>query len=79
VNWTFSGTALNGTDFLQLPNGSPFPAGLSEADLTIRPIDDKKVEGNETVVVTLAPGSDYTIGSPDSGTIIIADNDRTKR
>jgi subtilisin family serine protease len=83
VNWTFSGTAANGADFgyfddgefKPLPNGSPFPADQSEADLIITPFDDDLVEGDETVVVTLAPGSDYTIGSPDSGTVMIEDND----
>src|SRR6185436_16271225 len=58
VNWTFSGSALNGADFEQLPTSSPFPAGLAEAYLTIKPIDDTLVEGNETVTVTLAEGSE---------------------
>jgi len=76
VSWTFSGTAVNGTDFQQLPTTSPFPAGLSDADLTITPIDDNQVEGDETVIVTLVAGPGYTVGSPNSATVIIHDNDQ---
>jgi len=76
VNWTFSGTAANGSDFEELPTTSPFPAGLAEADLTITPIDDSVVEGDETVIVTLVAGPGYTVGSPSSATITIADNDQ---
>src|SRR6266700_546643 len=77
VSWTFSGTASNGVDYQQLPTTSPFPAGLADADLTITPIDDNQVESDETVIVTLAPGPAYTVGSPNSATVIIhEDNDQ---
>jgi hypothetical protein len=33
------------------------------------------VEGNETVVVTLSGSAAYTVGSPSSATVTIADND----
>jgi len=75
VNWTFSGTAQNGADFQELPTTSPFPAGLSEADLTVTPTDDSLVEGSETVIVTLVDGPGYTVGTPSTATITIADND----
>ncbi len=76
VSWTFSGTAVKGVDYQQLPTTSPFPAGLADADLTITPIDDLDVEGDETVIVTLAAGAGYTIGSPSSATVTIHDNDQ---
>src|SRR6185312_15740098 len=75
VTWTFSGTASNGVDYQQLPTTSPFPAGLADADLTITPIDDTTVEGDETVIVTLVPGPGYSVGSPNSAAVIIQDND----
>ncbi|PYK99615.1 MAG: hypothetical protein DME19_08005 [Verrucomicrobia bacterium] len=75
VSWTFSGTAVNGVDYQQLPTTSPFPFGLADADLTITPIDDSEAEGDETVTVTLVPGPGYTVGSPGSATITIHDND----
>ena len=70
VFWTFSGTASNGVDYQQLPTNSPFPAGQADATLTITPIDHGQV-GDQTVVVTLAPGADYQIGSSNSATVII--------
>src|SRR5205809_97369 len=76
VSWTFSGTAVNGDDYQQLPTTSPFPAGLADADLTITPIDDVEVEGDETVIVTLVAGAGYTVGSPSSATVTIHDNDQ---
>jgi large repetitive protein len=76
VSWTFSGTAVNGSDFEQLPTTSPFPAGLAEADLTISILDDSLIEGNETVIVTLVDGPGYRVGSPSSATVTIADNDQ---
>ena len=76
VSWTFSGTAVNGVDYQQLPTTSLFPAGLADADLTITPIDDLEVEGDETVIVTLVAGAGYTVGSPSSATVTIHDNDQ---
>jgi PKD repeat protein len=76
VSWTFSGTASNGVDYQQLPTTSPFPAGLADADLTITPIDDAEVEGDETVVVTLVAGPGYSVGSPNSAIVTIHDNDQ---
>jgi PKD repeat protein len=76
LSWTFSGTAVNGSDYQQLPTTGNIPAGQADADLTITPIDDTAVEGPETVVVTLASGSGYTAGSPNSATVTIADNDQ---
>src|ERR1043166_1211914 len=76
LSWTFSGTAVNGSDYQQLPTTGNIPAGQADADLTITPIDDTAVEGPETVVVTLASGSGYTAGSPNSATVPIADNDQ---
>src|SRR5213079_1666649 len=71
VSWTFSGTAVNGVDYQQLPTTSPFPAGLADADLTITPIDDAEVEGDETVIVTVVAGPGYSVGSPSSATVTI--------
>src|SRR5439155_2291716 len=76
VSWTFSGTAVNGVDYQQLPTTSPFPAGLADGDLTITPIDDSEVEGDKTVIVTLVAGAGYTVGSPSSATVTIHDNDQ---
>jgi hypothetical protein len=43
--------------------------------LTVTPIDDALVDPSETVVLTIASGTNYTVGSPSSGTATITDND----
>lgn len=73
--WTFSGPAVNGSDFQQLPTNSPFPLG-SDAYLTITPIDDAEVEGSETVTVTLLDGPGYRLGARSSATVTLRDNDQ---
>src|SRR3989440_157901 len=76
VNYTLSGTAQNGSDYQQLGTSVTIAAGASSATVTVRSIDDSQVEGNETVVLTLAANSAYTAGSPSSATVTIADNDQ---
>jgi hypothetical protein len=43
--------------------------------VTVTPIDDAIDEANETVVLTLAAGTGYQIGSSNDDTVTIADND----
>src|SRR2546423_315208 len=76
VNYTLSGTAQNGSDYQQLGTSVTIAAGASSATVTVTPIDDSQVEGNETVVLTLAANSAYTVGSPNSATVTISDNDQ---
>jgi len=75
VRYTGSGTAMIGTDY-DGPTGSVvIPIGQTSATVTIRPIDDVYVEGNETAIVTLATNAAYTLGSAKAATVTIADND----
>ena len=75
VRYTGGGTAMIGTDF-DGPTGSVvIAAGQASATITVRPIDDVYVEGNETVVVTLTANAAYMLGSARAATINIADND----
>ena len=50
-------------------------AGAASATVVVTPVDDAVDEANETVILTLAPGAGYTIGSSNSDTLTIADND----
>src|SRR5439155_861968 len=52
------------------------PAGSSSAAVTVTPIDDSSVETNETVILTLSANAAYTVGSPNTATITIYDNDQ---
>ncbi len=76
VNLAVSGTATNGTDYTPvLPTSVTFPDGVATASFTVTPADDSLVEGAETVILSIASGSSYSIGVNSSATITIADND----
>ena len=71
VNYTVSGNATFNTDYTQTGGSSftattgtiTFAAGASTATLTIDPTADTIFESDETVALTLATGTDYTIGT----------------
>src|SRR5207244_254742 len=77
VNYTLGGAAQNGTDYQQLATSVTMAAGASSVTVTVTPIDDTVAEGNETVVLTISTDAAYSVGSPSSATITIADNDGT--
>jgi VCBS repeat-containing protein len=54
-----------------------FAPGASTATLTVDPTADSRVEGNETVVVTVLAGTGYVLGSTFSATGIIDDTPPT--
>ncbi|RPI61476.1 MAG: hypothetical protein EHM48_05585, partial [Planctomycetaceae bacterium] len=62
VNYTVSGTATNGTDYTALSGTVTIPDGQASTTITLSPINDNTVESTETVILTLASGSGYTIG-----------------
>ena len=75
VNYTVGGTATNGTDYATLSGSVIIGAGSATALITVSPVDDALVEGNETVILTLSANAAYTVGSPNNATVNIADND----
>ena len=75
VTYTVGGTATNGVDYVALSGSVTFAPGSPVATITVLPIDDALPEGDETVIVTLIGGSGYTVGSPSSATVTIADDD----
>ncbi len=84
VNLDRSGTAGQ-DDFMLLRNGTPvsgsvvFANGESHIDITVRAIDDVAFEGRETLIVHLAPGSDYAVDVDDhTATVFLIDDDQTQ-
>jgi 3-phytase len=75
VSYTTGGTASAGTDYAALAGSVVIPAGQASANVAVTPLDDSTPEGAETVTVTLTAQSTYTVGSPSSATVTIADND----
>ncbi|HSL25388.1 MAG TPA: Calx-beta domain-containing protein [Acidimicrobiia bacterium] len=76
VNYTVGGSATAGSDYAALPLSVVIAAGQASATVVVNPIDDAAAEGQETVILNLAAGA-YSIGSPSSDDVKIADNDGT--
>jgi len=78
VNYGITGTA-NTSDYTGATPGTgkliTFAAGASTATLTIDPTADTIVESNETVALTLATGTGYTIGTTTAVTGTITNDD----
>jgi hypothetical protein len=75
VFYTITGMATPGSDYATLRGRLTIPAGAASALIPVTPADDALMEGTETVVVTLAPQTAYTVGSPRSATVNIASNE----
>jgi hypothetical protein len=76
VNYTLTGsTAVSGIDYATLSGSVVINSGIETVDVTVDPIEDSAVEGDETVILTVSSGNDYTVGSPASATVTIVDND----
>ncbi|MBE8994971.1 Calx-beta domain-containing protein [Microcystis aeruginosa] len=75
VNYTVGGTATNGTDYASIPTSVTFAAGSAFATVTVDPTADTIVESNETVSLTLASGTGYTVGTPNAVTGTINNDD----
>jgi len=80
---TSTNPATNGTDFEYLNGQVTFSSGQSTVDISVDPTgtyDDLVVEGDETVRIVLQSGcccggGTYTLGTPSSATLTIAEND----
>ncbi|PNJ93931.1 hypothetical protein CEP13_11520, partial [Cylindrospermopsis raciborskii C03] len=74
---TVSGKRLN--VFNALTGGTlqtvTFAAGSTTALVNLNVIDDTLIEGTETAILTIGIGTGYTVGSANSATVNIADND----
>ncbi|MEK0449172.1 MAG: hypothetical protein RL088_1440 [Verrucomicrobiota bacterium] len=74
VNLLVTGTATQSADYVAIPVTATLAAGSSTVTIPVVVNDDTVGEGSETVIVTLAAGA-YSIGSPASATVTIADNE----
>jgi hypothetical protein len=72
VSFELSGTATRGVDYTA-ELFVTIPVGFSSAIVTITPLADAEVEGDETVILTLVPAG-YAIGIPGEATLVISDD-----
>jgi Ca2+-binding RTX toxin-like protein len=79
VNYTLGGTATLNTDYTRTgtTNTVTFAAGSSTATVIVDPTADTTVESNETVILTLATGTGYTVGTTTAVTGTITNDDVT--
>jgi hypothetical protein len=78
VTFSRGGTAASSNvgvqDYATIGQTVAIPAGASEAIVTIVPLPDNLLEGEETVILTIDPSPTYTIGVPGNATVRIADD-----
>jgi hypothetical protein len=70
-----SGTAIPGADYVPLDNPVVIPNGSSSVTLDVIPFDDLHIEPDETVLVQIAPGTNYGVPVSSTGRVTIADDD----
>ncbi|AFY47640.1 3-phytase (myo-inositol-hexaphosphate 3-phosphohydrolase) [Nostoc sp. PCC 7524] len=75
INYTVAGTATNDSDYNNLTGTATIAAGKTYVDITVTPVDDALVEGNETVILNIIDGSNYDLAANASATVTIIDND----
>ncbi|MFM7559956.1 Calx-beta domain-containing protein, partial [Cylindrospermopsis raciborskii] len=75
VNYTIGGTATNSSDYNNIGTSVTFVAGSSTATVTVDPTSDTTVENDETIILTLASGTSYTIGTTSGVTGTITNDD----
>src|SRR5260221_566956 len=76
VNYGLGGAAQNGIDYQQLPASVTISAGAASADITENHITEFLFDTDDPVLLTLSNNAAYTVGSPSSATVTIADNDQ---
>jgi hypothetical protein len=79
LNYTLSGTASNGVDYAALPGALVLAAGVTITNLNLSALPDALFEGDETVTLTLLPGTNYTTGFPASADLLITESAQTLR
>lgn len=76
VAYTMGGSASSGTDYTALSGSASVASGQSSVVVVMTPIDDTAVEGVETVIMTLATGTGYTLGASTSATVTLTENEQ---
>lgn len=78
VNYTIAtgaGQATSADYTPALTGTATIAAGQAFADVTITPVDDVLLEGDETVTLTLASSANYDLGGTVTATVTIIDNE----
>ena len=74
VSFQMSGQATNGSDYTLSATNVPMGTNQATATVTLASKVDTLHEGSETAIMTVKPGTGYSVGSPSSATVLIKDN-----
>jgi hypothetical protein len=78
VAFALSGTADPGSDYLvnaSVVASAIIPAGATDVEIAVTPVNDALSEPVETVTLTLLGSAEYDLGIPAAATLAIADDD----
>lgn len=75
VQYSISGSAVNGTDYATIPLNATIPANAASTVVIISPLDDSNPESTEDVTIALVDVGTYNIGSPNRDQVFISDDD----
>lgn len=75
VDYSVSGTAINGTDYVTIPGSVTIAAASATGAIVIDPITDALFEVDETVILTINSSANYTVGSPSTASGLITNDD----
>lgn len=75
VYYGVGGSALHGTDYIQLPGEVTIPAGSASAPVVITPYDDGHGEPDESITFSLTSFNNaYTLGANYTASLTVKDN-----
>lgn len=74
VDFTLGGSA-GPDDYAAVLHPVTIPAGAAFVDVTVTPVDDIVIEGDETVTLSLIDGAAFDLGAAASASLTLADND----
>ncbi|MEP6662580.1 MAG: Calx-beta domain-containing protein [Verrucomicrobiota bacterium] len=75
VNYTLTGTATNGVDYVTIPTSQIITTGNTNILISITPLNNALLAPDKTVTFTLTTGSGYSIGTASNATITIRNDD----
>lgn len=71
VTVTFTGSAVNGTDYETMDTTVTFLAGAATSNQFVIPIADTVTDASETVILTVVDGASYDLGASATATVTI--------
>lgn len=75
VNYTLSGSAINGSDYTLLPGSVVIKPGETSTNITLSATADGISEPTEEAILTLSSSPNYTLDTPSSAAVSILDVD----